>query len=174
MMRELLEQAVREALGGEVDVVPITTDEAKMLDHTQLVVMDLDLGTGVDTPSLIEVLAARGIGTVLVSAAGTPEEIQGCLRAGALSFVAKGSGLAALPRALSDALVGRRYLTRELAGKLVRPALPGMSLSPEQQRALSLRAAGVQFESIANALGRTTADVRGLLDGAVAAYRGTA
>lgn len=171
MMRDLLVNAVQVCLGDDAKVVSVADDTWQSGGPWDLAVMDLDLGTNTTAAQLVAALGDRGVGTVVVSAAGTPTDIQECLAAGALSFVAKGSGLAGLDRALSEGLAGRPYLTLELAGKLVHPSVNGVHLTPEQTRALSLRATGMRWDSIANALGRTTADVEHLLESALTAYR---
>lgn len=175
MMREVLAQGILTALTenslhGCVAVVPLTPTEVEQQDSIDLVVMDVDLGPGVNTYEVIRQLRDQGVPTVLVSAAGTPAEIQRCLRAGAISFASKDSTPADLTACINAGLRNETYLTPELAGKLASPAIPDVDLSPEQQRALALCSAGMTRQAIAASLGRTTGDVELLLAGAVSAY----
>lgn len=175
MMREVLITEILSSLSHalpdeEVFVETLTPTELEQEIQFDLAVMDLDLGPSVDTCRVIGRLRDQGIATVLVSAAGTPEDIQRCVHAGALSFVSKQSGLESLAAAILSALKHETYLTPELAGKLVSPVEPRVELSPEQQRALALWSAGMTRHAIAASLGRTTRDVEALLVEAASAY----
>lgn len=170
-MRDLLAKSLRDSM---VDAEVITMDVPVTADDIDgdLVLMDLDLGPSVDTPAFIRSLTARGMITILMSAAGTSEEVQESLRAGAATFVSKGAGLNSMDAAVRNVLSGRRSLSSDLAGRIATPVIDGVTLTAEQQRAMLLHSTGMGNESIAATLGRTTADLELILTSALAAYRG--
>lgn len=174
-MRVLLSSAIRDAMSGQVEVLPAEphNDAVRLLANEgppAAAVLDLDLGVDVDTPALITFLLSNGLPAIVVSAAGTPYEVQECVRAGALSFVSKDS-LGGLAPALMAVIARRPHLSRELAGKLADPVIPGVHLSSEHRRTLALFSAGMSIESIAQSLGRTTADIADAISGSFAAYQ---
>lgn len=178
LMQGIIAQCVEQYLPGtQARQLDTDTETALRLARSaelRCTILDLDLGGDEPVDSLVGALTDSGTPVILISAAGTPAEVQAAIRAGACAYVPKHGELAQLPAALDAALDGRDVLSPELAAKLASPALDGVVLDARAQRALALHAAGMSDRSIASSMGLDTGAVHELLHSVFAAYRASA
>lgn len=140
-------------------------------DDVVLALVDLDLGAGVDPIPLVRRLANAGATVIIMSAAAAPSMVQRSIQAGAWTYVPKSPQLRELDAALTAWTTGAEHLGGELAGKLVTPQVPGVTLEEPVRRALALHSTGMSHRAISQAMGTTTTEVSKLITCGIAAYR---
>jgi DNA-binding NarL/FixJ family response regulator len=126
-----------------------------------VVLLDLELGDGVPTPSKIVRLTTVGVAVVVVSTFADPRRVRECLAAGALGFVPKAEDAEEIPRAIRAAAAGEGYVSPALAALLVADeqdplAEPPPPLSQQERRALVLYASGLPLKAVAEHLDIST------------------
>lgn len=173
-MREHL-RALIESLPGGWHVTYAGADIAEACkiggeDAFDCAVVDLDLGTQSGATD-IAALARCGWPMLVVSAAGDPESVQRAIALGAAGFLHKDGRLQELESALAAAQSGEVFCSADLAGKLAVPRLPGISLLPDEQRALMLRASGMGYSGMATSLGCTPEEALSLVTSGINRYR---
>lgn len=123
---------------------------------TDIVFLDLDLGTGDPPITTLSRVLGCGAPVVIVSALGSPSVIQACLSAGATGFVAKHSEREQLADAILAAIERRTYTSPEVAAVLVSDLSSPVKLSPQEARAAVLYASGMKLTSVARTMGVST------------------
>ena len=175
MMREHVRQRV-ESISGSWHVTFCGDDVRAALEHGwkepfDCVLLDLDLGSNTSSADLSQVIGT-GWPVVLMSVAGDPAIVQEGIAQGAMGFVAKHGELTELELAMASARDGRVWVTQDLAAKLASPQGDGATLTPDEQRVIMLRAAGMGPSAIARAFGRSEHHVLEILDSVIQRYRG--
>jgi DNA-binding NarL/FixJ family response regulator len=130
-------------------------DEAlARMEHepTDIVILDLDLGTGVPPLKVIERIVPTGVPIVIVSALGAPTLVKACLSAGVIGFVSKQSDPEELSDAVIAALRNRPYTSPEVTAILMSQPGPAVQLSPQEERAAVLYASGMKLSSVARTM----------------------
>lgn len=116
-----------------------------------LVLLDLDLGDHVITPTEVEAILDRGSAVLVISALGHPDSVRAMVSLGIAGFVSKRESEAVLHEAIDAVLAGGSWTTPDLAAILSRsPHRP--VLSEQEQRALVLYASGLKIQSVARRL----------------------
>lgn len=102
--------------GHETHQVPLEDGDAlahRVVDvEPDLVLLDLDLGEGIDTPALIERLVEAGLQVLMVTGVADPVSQARCVAAGAIGVVAKSSTFQALVDAIEHVALTGSLLTR--------------------------------------------------------------
>lgn len=120
-----------------------------------LVLMDLNLGDGIDGIETTRRLRARhaGVTVLAVTTFDAEADIVGALEAGATGYVLKDSPTEALQAAVRDAAAGRSVLSPEVQQRLVRRMTdPRTALSPREAEILQALASGATNREVARAL----------------------
>lgn len=146
---------VAEADSGEhalhlLDELAATGDGAP-----DLVLMDVNLGDGIDGIETTRRLRARhaGVKVLAVTTFDAEADILGALEAGATGYVLKDSPTEALQEAVRDAAAGRSVLSPEVQQRLVRRMIdPRTALSPREAEILEALASGATNREVARAL----------------------
>ena len=120
-----------------------------------LVLMDLNLGEGIDGIETTRTLRARhpGVQVLAVTTFDAEADIVGALEAGATGYVLKDSPTEALLAAVREAAAGRSVLSPEVQQRLVaRMTDPAGALSPREAEILEALATGATNREVARAL----------------------
>ena len=120
-----------------------------------LVLMDLNLGEGIDGIETTRTLRARhpGVQVLAVTTFDAEADIVGALEAGATGYVLKDSPTEALLAAVREAAAGRSVLSPEVQQRLVaRMSDPAGALSPREAEILEALATGATNREVAKAL----------------------
>jgi two-component system uhpT operon response regulator UhpA len=136
---------------------------------TDVVLLDVDLGDGLDLAVKIRGIAAAGARTVIVSTHSDPGTITRALSAGALGYVVKSERTETILEAVRSAARGERFLTEQTRA-LLEGTHPG-ALTHRERRVVGLFADGVPLKQVATALGITQDAARSSLRSARAKYR---
>lgn len=126
-------------------------------DTADIVLLDLDLGTGASPIANLHRMLESGAPVVIVSALGSPPVVQACLSAGAVGFVAKQSEHEQLVDAIYAALERRTYTSPEVAAMLMSDPAAQARLSPQEERAAVLYASGMKLATVARTMGVSNA-----------------
>ena len=141
-----------------------------MADDLNVVLLDIDLGTGgpraADT---VEAFGLRGVPVLLVSAVVRGTALREALLAGAGGYVSKASGPDELLNLLREVADGHYVLTREIAEVMYSPGLP--DLSGQELRALQLYAQGLTLKAVARRMSVSQNTAKEYLDRVRAKYR---
>ena len=159
-LRALLEadsrvEVVTEVDSGEAALAALdrlTTTEGRVPD---LVLMDINLGTGIDGIETTRRLRAQhpGVQVLAVTTFDAEADIVGALEAGATGYVLKDSPTEALLAAVQEAAAGRSVLSPEVQQRLVaRMTSPGTALSPREAEILEALATGATNREVAKRL----------------------
>lgn len=152
--------------GGNVEVVAeVDTGEAALarIDELaaapegapDLVLMDLNLGAGIDGIETTRRLRAAhpGVQVLAVTTFDAEADIVGALEAGATGYVLKDSPTEALSAAVHEAASGRSVLSPEVQQRLVRRMTdPAGALSPREAEILETLASGATNREVARRL----------------------
>ncbi len=172
LVREGLRELVhtRGGAGWAIAYAGVSLDEA-LAGEPDVALLDVELGPGErDVASNCRVLAAAGVGILLISAYDDPVSIRAGLTAGALGFVPKRVSFEELDEALSCVAAGEMYLSMDLAGVLTSGAdVP--DLSPRELDALRLYASGLKLAAVARRMQISPHTVKEYLDRVRAKYQ---
>ena len=150
---------------GDIAVEIAVASWDELLAHPRfppaVVLLDLELGDGVPTPSKIVRLTTVGVAVVVVSTFADPRRVRECLAAGALGFVPKAEDAEEVPRAIRAAAAGEGNVSAALAALLRADeqdplAEPPPQLSQQERRALVLYASGLPLKAVAEHLDIST------------------
>lgn len=176
MMREHVRRRV-ESIPGSWRVTFCGDDVRAAIEHGQgepfdCVLLDLDLGSTASSSDLSQVIGT-GWPVVLMSVAGDPATVQEGIARGAMGFVAKHGDLTELEPAMTAASQGRVWVTQDLAAKLASSHRDGATLTPDEQRVIMLRAAGMGPSAIARTVGCSEPHAVKILESVIQRYRGS-
>lgn len=153
LVRSGLADVVERALGATV--VHQGEDPSVVLDLTPIpdvLLLDLDLGGAVADPALAGRIQAAGCRVLVVSALADARAVAAMLDAGVSGFVSKREPPETLVEAITEVLADGTWTSPEVAALLLTgPRRP--SLSPVQERVLTLYASGMTLDSVARAMG---------------------
>lgn len=153
LVRSGLADVVERALGATV--VHQGEDPSVVLDLTPIpdvLLLDLDLGGAVADPALAGRIQAAGCRVLVVSALADARAVAAMLDAGVSGFVSKREPPETLVEAITEVLADGTWTSPEVAALLLTgPRRP--SLSPVQERVLTLYASGMKLDSVARAMG---------------------
>ena len=145
-------EALRGWVEGHIDDVHVVysgPDPAQVPADTDLVLLDIELGTGRSAADVTRELVEAGIHVLLVSAFGDPGLIRPAITAGALGYVPKRVDTGALREAISSALAGQVHVSADLAAVMM-AAVDRPDLSIQERSALQLYASGLTLEAVAH------------------------
>lgn len=129
-------------------------DPAQVPADTDLVLLDIDLGTGRPAAEVTERLVGDGINVLLVSALADAALIRPAIAAGALGYVPKKVDTGVLREAVEAALAGEVYVSPDLAAVMM-AAVSRPELSQQELSALRLYASGLTLETVARRMNVT-------------------
>ncbi|ACU83915.1 response regulator containing a CheY-like receiver domain and an HTH DNA-binding domain [Brachybacterium faecium DSM 4810] len=159
-LRALLEADARVEVVAEVDSGDGALEELERLstlggDLPDLVLMDLNLGAGIDGIETTRKVRARhpDVQVLAVTTFDAEADIVGALEAGATGYVLKDSPTEALIAAVGEAAAGRSVLSPEVQQRLVaRMTSPATALSPREAEILEALATGATNREVAKRL----------------------
>jgi DNA-binding NarL/FixJ family response regulator len=154
---------MRAVLSGERDVTVVAeaADGAEAVaaverEKPDVLVMDLTMPRcgGVEAMAQVKKVAPR-VRVLVLSMHATPEHVRSALKAGALGYVVKGSGLDHLVKALRVVASGERYLDPSVESLVGGPETvdPLDDLTPRERQVLQLVAEGCTNREVARRLG---------------------
>ncbi|MEV6966576.1 response regulator transcription factor [Hamadaea sp. NPDC051192] len=123
--------------------------------HPQVVLMDLQLGSGIDgVEATRRLLALEPAPRVLVlTTYDSDADVVRAMAAGAVGYILKDIAPDDLFRAIDDAAAGRTALSAAVAGRLARQVhQPGVALSARETEIVTLLAEGLTNQQIARRL----------------------
>ncbi len=138
----------------DVAVVYSGPDPAAVPPGTDLVLLDIDLGTGRPASEVTEQLVGSGSNVLLVSALADATLIRPAIAAGALGYVPKRVDTGVLSEAVHAALAGEVYVSPDLAAVMM-ATVSRPELSPQELTALRLYASGLTLEAVARRMNVT-------------------
>lgn len=158
----------------EVDLVSVSPNCADLLagDLTSIavVLLDVDLGDGSDPAANVAAVTAAGPRVVLFTSEHRAALVRRALNAGALGLVLKGDPEAHVLEAVASAARGEVYVNSRLALTLVSDPAAAISMSPRAREVLTLLAAGLSWQAVANDLGISVSTARTHLARVISAY----
>ena len=117
-----------------------------------VLLLDLDLGGDVADPALAGRIQAAGCRVLVVSVLADARSVAAMLDAGVSGFVSKREPPETLVGAITEVLADGTWTSPEVAAlMLTGPRRP--SLSPVQERVLTLYASGMKLDTVARAVG---------------------
>lgn len=152
--REGLTHSLADQDGFQIHVAvsSLADYDARSSIDPDVVLMDLHLH---EPGEPLRSLCDRGVPTLAMSAAATPNEMLAAIRDGARGYVSKDASTEELRRALEMVAAGHRYVSPTLAAVLLRRSsdsvVPNES-PPLERRVLSLIAQGEHEDDVANEL----------------------
>ena len=153
LVRSGLADVVERALGATV--VHRGEDPALVLDLVpvpDVLLLDLDLGGAVADPGLAGRIEAAGCRVLVVSALADARSVGAMLDVGVSGFVSKREPPETLVEAITEVLADGTWTSPEVAALvLTGPRRP--SLSPVQERVLTLYASGMKLDTVARTMG---------------------
>ena len=133
---------------SDVTVVYAGPDPAEVPLETDLVLLDIALGTGRPASEVTAQLVEAGMAVLLVSALGDPGVIRPTIAAGAVGYVPKKVDTGVLTEAVQAALDGVVYVSPDLAAVMM-ATVSRPELSQQELTALRLYASGLTLETVA-------------------------
>lgn len=117
-----------------------------------LVLLDLDLGTGPVNPDDVAIMVRRGSAVLVVSAMGLPSTVRRVVDAGVCGLISKADAASQLIEAVDVALSGEQWHSHELAGVLASTQGPDIVLTEQESNVLTLYAEGLKIAAVAHKL----------------------
>jgi DNA-binding NarL/FixJ family response regulator len=115
-----------------------------------VVLLDLDLQDGTTVERNVAAILAAGPAVLVLAASDKPLSVRAAIRAGALGYVLKSEESAQVRQAIEAVASGMDWISPRLAYIFVTDEAPDRpSLSPQEERALSLYATGMPMKSVA-------------------------
>lgn len=139
-----------------------------------VVLLDVDLRDGSRPAANVDLLVAHDFRVLVVSEIDAKPYIVSTLAAGAVDYLPKTEGLAALATAIREVAAGTRYPSPELAFAMMRHhRSAAQALTAREREALELRARGMSIDGVAAAMRVSPKTVGRHLDNAKDKYRAT-
>jgi DNA-binding NarL/FixJ family response regulator len=148
-----------------IDVVAAETSWARLIAHPafpcDVVVLDLHLDDGIAIATKLRFFDTVGIAAVVMSRHTDATSVTSALRAGAFAFVPKTESADELEQAIRSAAARVRYLPPELAASIsTYHEHPNPRLGKQEQRALTIYAAGLSVKEVAREMDTTEETVK--------------
>lgn len=138
----------------------------------EVVILDLNLGDGIDIETKIRALRTAGCEVVIMSRHTHAGTVARAFRAGVLAYVPKTASADELAHAVRRAVNGHRTLPSGLAGtSVVHPHVELPRLGPQERRALTLYATGRRMREVAAEMHTTEETVKSYIKRARRKYR---
>jgi DNA-binding NarL/FixJ family response regulator len=160
----------------DLDIVISATSWADLIGHpdfpVDVVVLDLTMNDGIPITTKIRALGSAGSRTVVMSRHADASSIHGAISAGAFGFVPKTESADELIVAIRTVADGLHYSSpsvAELLATLGRSDDPG--LGRQEQRAMTLYAAGRSIKEVAEEMTTTDETVKSYIKRARRKYR---
>ncbi len=133
--------------------------------EVDVVLLDLHL-PGIDGSAGVAHVCAKGLRVLVVSAAGTPEDVIDAVAAGAVGYLTKETDAAEITRAIRTVGAGDMYVSPTLASYLLRAekSTSEYKLTKRERDVLALVAAGERDQDIATQLFIATTTVHSHLE----------
>jgi DNA-binding NarL/FixJ family response regulator len=172
MLLQALEEWVRTADAG-MEVVAAVPSWAELLAHPRfpadVVLLDLDLGDGLDVRMKIRMLGTVGAKTIVISTHSRRSVVSAALDAGASGYLVKSESTETIIDAIRAAHAGTPFTTERLDAILSDPG--GPRLSDQERRVISLYSSGHSMKQVARMLNITEKTARAYLRHARDKYR---
>jgi DNA-binding NarL/FixJ family response regulator len=167
LYRQGMAMAVEEATDLAVVGQAQSVEEFDRLDgRADVVLLDLNL-PGIEGAAGVSHVCATGQRVLVVSAAGSPEDVIDAIAAGAAGYLTKESGADEITLAIRTVAGGGSYVSPTLASYLLRADNrndPGYTLTKREREVLALLASGESDSDIAASLYISTSTVHSHLD----------
>lgn len=111
------------------------------------VILDLDLGDGRPAMETVTRVLQLDAPILIVSAAATPQSVQGAISRGARGYLSKQSPAHEFQQPVEATMRGEVCVSPELAAMLVVRTSGSVQLSPQEERALLLYSSGMKLAS---------------------------
>jgi DNA-binding NarL/FixJ family response regulator len=135
-------------------------DLVSVVEHLDLVVLDVRLSDGTTIEENVAWLRAHGLNVLVFTAADNAFEVRGASRTGVLGIVRKSESRQVIVDAIREAALGNPVVTTDWAAALDSdPELPAAGLSPKEQQVLALYASGDKSVTVAHRAGLSSSTV---------------
>jgi DNA-binding NarL/FixJ family response regulator len=161
----LVTEALFRLLSEEGYEIAIANSGEKALEiaerwHPQVVIMDIFMRgmSGIDATARLRA-AYPEIRVLMLSMSADPEIVRRAMEAGAQGYLTKEAGIDALIGAVRQTASGQTVMTPELANALIHESGLAPRFSLRERQVLSLTAAGLTAQQVAQSLGVSTRTV---------------